>query len=178
MPKSRYLYYYQHLVCDTLILSHNVRTPMDLPYLKGLVCVASCDTDTSQLVTKGALELTLAQRGASRLAKKSIAAFNLREMSVVSCQVTLRQAQLYVFLDLLATFVMPSLSWNRENNIPSSRRAACHTISFGLSNFLDFPLLEPYFPQFESAKGCNINIMINPKSIRVTPSNFTHIWAF
>lgn len=213
MTKSRYLYYYKHLACDTLILSRTVHTPMELPFLKGLVCVASSSTATSTLLTKGALELTLGQRATTTLAKKSIAAFNLREKSVVSCMVTLRGDQLYSFLDLLVTFIMPKWDLNAEERKigrnkstfasietkqtkgqighsqsrskgPGDHKSTicnqplANTISFGLSNFLEFPQLEPFFPQFESAKGCNINIMIDPKTIRVSPYGFTQIWGF
>ena len=167
---------------------------MELPYLKGLVCVASSNQGTSTLLTKGALELTLGQRAATSLAKKSIAAFNLREKTVVSCMVTLRNNQLYAFLDLLVTFVMAKWDLNLEKRraVNSGQEAKVspsmgsageahklvETISFGLGNFLEFPQLEPFFPQFESAKGCNINIMINPKSIKDKAFSQTLIWGF
>ena len=167
---------------------------MELPYLKGLVCVASSNQGTSTLLTKGALELTLGQRATTTLAKKSIAAFNLREKTVVSCMVTLRNNQLYAFLDLLVTFVMAKWDLNLEKRktgnsrqnarmSPSKGSAGkahklAQTISFGLDNFLEFPQLEPFFPQFESVKGCNINIMVNPKSIKVKTFNQTLIWGF
>ena len=197
MSKSRYLYHYQHLVCDTLILSRRLHTPMGLPHLKGLVCVASSSQGTSTLLTKGALELTLGQRATTTLAKRSIAAFNLRENTVVSCMVTLRNNQLYAFLDLLITFVMAKWEKNLEKRRADNTRQKkgisglglseikqgephklAETISLGLGNFLEFPQLEPFFPQFESAKGCNINIMINPKSIKVKPLSFSQIWGF
>ena len=194
MSKSRYLYHYQQLVCDTLILNRKLHTPMELPYLKGLVCVASSSPGISTLLTKAALELALAQRATTTVAKKSIAAFNLRQGAIVSCMVTLRNRQLYAFLDLLVTFVMAkwdlSLEKGKAGNAKQKERQSlsksrqskpeklAENISFGLGNFLEFPQLEPFFPQFESAKGCNINIMINAKFIKVRPFNQTHIWGF
>ena len=177
--KSRYFYNYQHLVCDTLILSRDIGTPQQLPHIKGLVCVSSSTTANSTLLTKGALELTTGQRAITRLAKKSIAAFNLREKSVVSCMCTLRGQQLYMFLDLLVTFVMPK--WDLQAEKAKSKLKVCNlekTISLGLTSFLEFPQLEPFFPYLESAKGCNIVLMIDPKSIKSFKSSERRIWGF
>ena len=187
MSKSRYFYYYRHLICDTLILTRDIHSPMELPYIKGLLCVASSGAGNSTLSTKSALELTTGQRAITRLAKKSIAGFNLREKSVVSCQCTLRRYRLYMFLDLLTTFVMPKWASNSKaektnETLPKKSLALApplaNTISFGMSNFLEFPQLEPFFTHFESVKGCNINIMINPQLIKVTHSSETNLWGF
>ena len=205
MSKSRYLYYYERLICDTLILSRNVKSPMQLPCVWASVCVASSSPGWSTVLTKGALELSTGQRAKTTLAKRSIAGFNLREKSVVSCQVTLRRKQLYTFLDLLTTLIMPK--WDSARTYPNlsgkgeKGRKVClpankgklkarialagkvlptlaKTISFGIGNFLQFPQLEPFFPQFESAKGLNVVIMIKPKSITQYTKNQTQIWGF
>ena len=92
---------------------------------------------------------------------------------------TLRGQHLYMFLDLLTTFIMPK--WELHGEKAKSKVLICNlekTISLGLSTFLEFPQLEPFFPYLEFAKGCNIILMINPKSTKVFKSNQTHIWGF
>ena len=183
MSKSRYFYYYRHLICDTLILTRDIHSCMELPYIKGLVCVASSGAGNSTVSTKSAISLTTGQRALTQLAKKSIAGFNLREKSVVSCQCTLRRYQLYMFLDLLITFIMPKWeSKTQKKTMPNGSLASCqplaNTISFGMSSFLEFPQLEPFFTHFESIKGLNINIMISAQHIKVIHCGETKIWGF
>ena len=168
MSKSRYLYYYERLICDTLILSRNVKSPMQLPSVWASVCVASSSPGWSTVLTKGALELSTGQKAKTTLAKRSIAGFNLREKSVVSCQVTLRRKHLYTFLDLLTTLIMPK--WDsartyanlsskgekhttvcsaankqkresKKTKIGNDLPSLAKTISFGMDNFLQFPQL-------------------------------------
>ena len=202
MLKPRYLYYYQQSICDTLINSRRVSCVMELPSLQGLVAVQSCSPGASSVAAQGALSLITGQRAKALRAKKSIAAFNLRENDVVSCVVTLRGAQLYKFLDLLLTFVMPK--WENSSKVFSGRslqitasvpekngnekktskhlglqtqRKKKNTISFGQSHIFSFPQLEPYFPQFESSGGFNMHIAINEKRNCQIPSS-SLIWGF
>ena len=195
MPKSRYLHYYEQSICDTLISSGKVNCVMQLPCLKGLVIVASCSSGASNCSTQGGLALITGQRAKTVRAKRSIAAFDLREKEVVSCLVTLRGAQLHRFLDLLVTFVMPKWDFTAVNNSGRSLRdilgkkpnfaglkhektssTQYSTISFGQKQVFSFPSLEPYFSQLESTGGFNMHIMIDQK--RCLHGDKAVIWGF
>ena len=116
MANSPYLYYYEQFICDTLICTRNIHSVMQLPYLQGVTCVASSSSGKHTCSTKGALELITGQRAKTTRARRSIAAFNLRENTIVSCQVTLRKHQLYSFLDLFVNFIMPQWDFTLKQN--------------------------------------------------------------
>ncbi len=192
MPKSRYKFYYNHLVCETLILSRDLQTIMQIPQLQGAICTASSSrtaanqtsavpqntnaaslfsTSTtsgsqSTVLTKGALEVITGQRAKITRGKKSIATFNLRKGGVVGCMVTLRRLRFYLFLDQIVTFILPNSEHFslKKSTLINSRGA----YAFGLNNFLEFPQMEPFFPQFENTKGLNINIMVNLKKSKTS----------
>lgn len=185
MPKSRYLFYYNHLVCETLILSRDLQTIMQLPQLRGAICTASTTTSRigpfqstpylatptttalgsqSTVLAKGALEIITGQRAKITRAKKSIAAFNLRKGGVVGCMVTLRRSRFHLFLDQVVTCILPQLADPSLTNSFSMQLQ--HNNVWGIHSFLEFSQLQPFFPQFENTKGCNIDIMINAKKIK------------
>lgn len=178
MPRSRYLFYYNNLVCETLILSRDLQTIMQLPQLQGVICTASTSrsqinynthspklpthlsTQTasgsqSTVLTQGALQVITGQKAKISRGKKSIATFNLRKGGVVGCMVTLRGLRFYLFLDQIITLLIPN-SANLSLNKPM----------FGKNSFLVFSQLEPFFAQFENTRGLNINIMVNTKSVK------------
>ena len=100
--------------------------------------------------------------------------------------VTLRGKHLHAFLDLFITLIMPKRSISNHDFVKKSHHniKQAHTtlldksINFGVSNFLEFPQLEPFFPQFESIKGFNINITVDSKNVNASCDGPTWIWGF
>lgn len=178
MPKSRYLFYYNNLVCETLILNRDLQTIMQLPQLQGVICTASTSRSQIQyntpssrattplspqtasgsqstVLTQGALQVITGQKAKISRGKKSIATFNLRKGGVVGCMVTLRRLRFYLFLDQIITLL-----------VPNSTHPTLNASAFGKNSFLEFSQLEPFFAQFENTRGLNINIMVNAKKVR------------
>ena len=178
MPRSRYIFYYNNLVCETLILSRDMQTIMQLPQLQGVICTASTSrsqinynthspklptplsTQTtsgsqSTVLTQGALQVITGQKAKISRGKKSIATFNLRKGGVVGCMVTLRGLRFYLFLDQIITLLLPN-----------SANLSLNKSAFGKNSFLEFSQLEPFFAQFENTRGLNINIMVNTNKVR------------
>ena len=178
MPRSRYIFYYNNLVCETLILSRDLQTIMQLPQLQGVICTASTSrsqinynthspklstplsTQTtsgsqSTVLTQGALQVITGQKAKISRGKKSIATFNLRKGGVVGCMVTLRGLRFYLFLDQIITLLLPN-----------SANLSLNKSAFGKNSFLEFSQLEPFFAQFENTRGLNINIMVNTNQVR------------
>ena len=54
-----------------------------------------------------ALEMISGQKGKTTCARRSIAAFKLREKTLIGCKVTLRGGSMYQFLERLITIVLP-----------------------------------------------------------------------
>ena len=175
MPKSRYSFYYNDLVCETLILSRDLQTLMQLPQLLGVICTAStvsgggskdlslqtASASPQTVLTQGALQVITGQKAKISRGKKSIAAFHLRKGGVVGCMVTLRRLRFYLFLDQIITCILP-LALNTADR-PSL--ISSHT-QWGKNTFFEFSQLEPFFAQFENTKGLHINIMVDAKLVK------------
>jgi large subunit ribosomal protein L5 len=87
-------------------------------------------------------------------AKKSIAAFRLREGLDVGCKVTLRRARMYEFLDRLISLALPRVRDFRGLN-PSAFDGRGN-YSLGLTEQLVFPELNP--DKYQRVQGMNITI--------------------
>ncbi len=103
--------HYDTTVKPALIAEFGYPNPMQVPKLEKIVVnmgVGEASQDRKKI--DGAVEdLTLitGQKPVITKAKKSIAAFKLREGMIVGCMVTLRRARMYEFLDRLITVALP-----------------------------------------------------------------------
>src|SRR5262245_33764871 len=87
-------------------------------------------------------------------AKKSIAAFRLREGLDVGCKVTLRRARMYEFLDRLISLALPRVRDFRGLNPKAFDGNGNY--SLGLNEQLVFPEINP--DKFTHVQGMNITI--------------------
>jgi large subunit ribosomal protein L5 len=87
-------------------------------------------------------------------AKKSIAAFRLREGLDVGCKVTLRRARMYEFLDRLISLALPRVRDFRGLNPDAFDGRGNY--SLGLNEQLAFPEINP--DKFTRVQGMNITI--------------------
>ncbi len=93
-------------------------------------------------------------------AKKSIAAFKLREGMNVGCKVTLRGERMYVFLDKLFNIVLPRIRDFRGLSRKSFDGRGNYNM--GLREQLVFP--EISFDKVDKARGMDIVIVTTAKS--------------
>ena len=93
-------------------------------------------------------------------AKKSIAAFKLREGMNVGCKVTLRGERMYVFLDKLFNIVLPRIRDFRGLSRKSFDGRGNYNM--GLKEQLVFP--EINFDKVEKARGMDIVIVTTAKT--------------
>src|SRR5262245_11452456 len=87
-------------------------------------------------------------------AKKSIAAFRLREGLDVGCKVTLRRARMYEFLDRLISLALPRVRDFRGLNPDAFDGRGNY--SLGLNEQLVFPEINP--DKYTNVQGMNITI--------------------
>ena len=87
-------------------------------------------------------------------ARKSIAAFRLREGLEVGCKVTLRRARMYEFLDRLISLALPRVRDFRGLNPKAFDGHGNY--SLGLNEQLVFPELNP--DKYTRVQGMNITI--------------------
>jgi large subunit ribosomal protein L5 len=93
-------------------------------------------------------------------AKKSIAAFKLREGMNIGAKVTLRGERMYIFLDKLFNVVLPRIRDFR--GLPAKSFDGRGNYNLGLREQLVFP--EINFDKVDKARGMDITIVTTAKS--------------
>ena len=93
-------------------------------------------------------------------AKKSIAAFKLREGQSIGAKVTLRGDRMYIFLDKLFNIVLPRIRDFR--GLPPKSFDGRGNYNLGLREQLVFP--EINFDKVDKARGMDITIVTTAKS--------------
>ena len=161
--------FYHQVVIRDLILQNGVRRGVELTLAPKVVI-----NTTSKRFAANRRELTIGlaavllvsgQKGEPTIARKSVAAFNLREGAPLGCKVTLRSKRGYSILDKLATFVLP-------RGYPSRVRGTVDEAGnwgVGISDPLLFVELEGQYDLFRSLEGIDASIATGVGRRRVTP---------
>jgi large subunit ribosomal protein L5 len=115
-----------------------------------------------KIIDKAAEELTLisGQKPIVRKARKSIAAFKLREGMPVGCTVTLRGSMMYEFLDRLVNAVLPRVRDFRGISPKGFDGRGNYTM--GLTDQTVFPEID--FDSVDKLRGMNITIVTTAES--------------
>ena len=186
--------YYKNVLAFDLILKQNYTSIMQLPCLEKLVVNTTSKiyiNDKKHIVfTLAALELISGQKPKLTHARKSIANFKVRQDQIIGCQVTLRENQMYNFLDKLSKIVFPrlrdyskvkpinkNLSSSFQKNV-SNRfflENSLFSVSFGFQNLMIFPELENHYELVENFRGMDISFVVsnsNSKICRLVLSGF------
>ena len=95
-----------------------------------------------------------------RKARKSVAAFKLRDGMPIGCKVTLRRERMYEFLDRLITIAIPRIRDFRGLSAKSFDGRGNY--SMGLAEQLVFPELNP--DKFTLVQGMNITFVTSTDS--------------
>lgn len=158
--------FYHQVVTRDLILQKRVRGGMELPHVTKVVI----NTTSKRFATNkreltlglAALLLVSGQKGKLTAARKSIAAFKLREGTPLGCKVTLRGKKGYSMLDKLVTFVLP-------RGYPSRVRGTVDgkgNWGVGVVDPLLFVELEGQYDLFRSLEGINMSIVTTRRDCR------------
>jgi len=106
------------------------------------------------------LALITGQRPVMRRARKSIAAFKLREGMPVGCSVTLRGQRMYEFLDRLITITLPRVRDFR--GVPRRSFDGRGNYTLGLTDQLIFPEID--YTRVDTVRGMNVTICTSAES--------------
>ena len=135
------------------------KSPMQTP---GLVKVSlniglGAASQNNKLMEEAVNELTAiaGQKANITRAKKSIAAFKVREGMPIGCRVTLRGARMWDFLDKLFSFALPRVRDFR--GIPDRGFDGRGNFTLGVKEHSIFPELEA--DRVDNPKGMNITIV-------------------
>jgi large subunit ribosomal protein L5 len=119
-------------------------------------------SQNTKLIDGAMNELTAiaGQRPVITKARKSIAAFKLREGMAIGCAVTLRGDRMYEFLDRLVNVSLPRVRDFR--GVPSKSFDGRGNYTLGMKDQLIFPEID--YNKVEKAKGLNICITTTAKT--------------
>jgi large subunit ribosomal protein L5 len=150
--------HYQKSVIPALKKDFGYTNPMAVPKVEKVSINIGLGeaTANSKLMDGAVNELALisGQKPVVTKAKKSIAAFKLREGMAIGCMVTLRGDRMYEFLDRLMNVALPRVRDFRGVSPKSFDGRGNYTL--GLRDQLIFPEID--YNKVEKTKGMNISI--------------------
>lgn len=108
----------------------------------------------------GDMEKISGQKVVVTKAKKSVAAFKIRDDYPVGCKVTLRRERMYEFLDRLITVAIPRIRDFR--GIPAKSFDGRGNYNMGVKEQIIFPEIE--YDKIDAIRGMNITITTTAKT--------------
>lgn len=150
---------YREKIVPALQSEFSYKSPMQVPAIEkvSLNIGLGAASQNNKLLEEAVKELTAiaGQKAVVTRAKKSIAAFKLREGMPIGCRVTLRGVRMWDFLDKLFNFALPRVRDFR--GIPDRGFDGRGNFTMGIKEHSIFPELEA--DRVDNPKGMNITIV-------------------
>lgn len=144
----------------------NYKSPMQIPGIEKISLNIGLGgaTQNQKLLEEAVAELSAiaGQKAVITRAKKSIAAFKVREGMPIGVRVTLRKDKMWDFLDKLMNFALPRVRDFR--GIPDRGFDGRGNFTLGVKEHTIFPELE--IDRVDNPKGMNITIVTSADSDR------------
>lgn len=106
------------------------------------------------------MELIAGQKAVRTLARKSVAAFKIRDGQPIGCKVTLRRERMYEFLDRLVNVALPRTRDFRGLSAKSFDGRGNY--SMGIQEQIIFPEID--YDKIDTIRGMDINITTTAKT--------------
>jgi large subunit ribosomal protein L5 len=155
---------FQQEIAPALMKELALNNAMAVPRLEKVVINMGMGdaTQNAKILDPAVAELTQisGQRPVVTKAKKSIAAFKVREGMPIGIMVTLRGDRMYEFLDRFITIVLPRVRDFKGVSTKSFDGRGNYTI--GLQDQLIFPEID--YAKAEKLKGMNVTVVTTAKS--------------
>ncbi len=162
--KARLREHYRKSVIESMKKDFQYRNPMAVPKVeKVAINIGLGEASGNSKLMDGAvneLSAISGQKPVVTRAKKSIAAFKLREGMAIGCMVTLRGDRMYEFLDRLMNVALPRVRDFR--GVSSKSFDGRGNFTLGLRDQLIFPEID--YNKVEKTKGMNISITTTAKT--------------
>ena len=147
---------YKNEIVPAMMKKFNYKSVMQVPKLEKIVInIGLGDVkENPKSLDNAVAELTLitGQKPVITKAKKSIAAFKLREGANVGCKVTLRAGKMYDFADKLFNVALPRVRDFR--GLPANAFDGRGNYSLGIKEQLIFPEIE--YDKIDKTRGMDI----------------------
>ncbi len=151
-------------IAPTLMKEFSFKNPMAVPHLHKIVINMGMGeaTQNAKVMDPAVNELgqITGQKPVVTRAKKSIAAFKVREGQAIGAMVTLRGDRMYEFFDRLVNVVLPRVRDFRGVSTKSFDGRGNYTI--GLHDQLIFPEID--YAKVDKQKGMNVTIVTTAAS--------------
>ncbi len=162
-------------VAVSLMKDLELKNPMAVPRLNKIVVNMGVGeaTQNAKLIDPAVNELgqITGQKPVVTRAKKSIAAFKVREGMPIGAMVTLRGDRMYEFFDRLVTIVLPRVRDFRGVSTKSFDGRGNYTL--GLHDQLIFPEID--YAKVDKLKGMNVTIVTTARSDDQARSLLKHL---
>jgi large subunit ribosomal protein L5 len=156
--------HYQKEVRRKLQEEFQITNPMAVPKVEKVVLnMGMGEAISNQKILDAAVEelaTITGQKPVITKAKKSIAAFKLREGVPIGTMVTLRGDKMYEFLDRLISIALPRVRDFR--GVPTKSFDGRGNYTLGIRDHLIFPEIDPV--KVDKTKGMNITIVTTAKT--------------
>jgi len=156
--------YYEKEVIPKLIATFQYKNVMQVPKLKKIVLnmgLGEAIQNIKVLETAAEELKTIAgQQPVVTKAKKSIAAFKLREGMPIGCMVTLRQRRMYDFLQKLVNVALPRVRDFR--GVSSKAFDGRGNFALGIKEHIIFPEID--YDKIDQIKGLNVSIVTSARN--------------
>ena len=151
-------------IAPVLMKEFDFKNPMAVPHLHKIVVNMGVGeaTQNAKVLDPASNELGLitGQKPVITRAKKSIAAFKVREGQPIGAMVTLRGDRMYEFFDRLVSIVLPRVRDFRGVSTKSFDGRGNYTL--GLHDQLIFPEID--YAKVDKLKGMNVTIVTTARS--------------
>ena len=161
---ARLQQFYRDTVVKQLMDEQKYSNPMDVPRIEKITLnMGVGDAIADKKVIEHArtdMQKIAGQKPVITLARKSVAAFKVREGYPIGCKVTLRREQMYEFLDRLITIAVPRIRDFRGLNGKSFDGRGNY--SMGVKEQIIFPEIE--YEKIDKIRGMDITITTSAKT--------------
>jgi large subunit ribosomal protein L5 len=162
-------------IAATLLKELDLKNPMSVPRLNKIVVNMGVGeaTQNAKLIDPAVNELgqITGQKPVTTRAKKSIAAFKVREGMPIGAMVTLRGDRMYEFFDRLVSIVLPRVRDFKGVSTKSFDGRGNYTL--GLHDQLIFPEID--YAKVDKLKGMNVTIVTTARSDDQARSLLKHL---
>ncbi len=156
--------YYEKEVVPKLVENFKFKSIMQVPKLDKIVLNMGIGEANQNIKLLDAaveeLKIISGQKPVIRRAKKSVAAFKLREGQPIGCMVTLRRNRMYDFYNKLVNVALPRVRDFRGLSVKALDGNGNYTI--GIREQIIFPEIE--FDKIDKIKGLNVTIVTTAKN--------------
>jgi len=156
--------FYKDTVVKSLTEQFGYKSPMQVPRIEKITLnmgVGEAVADKKVMENAvGDMEKIAGQKPIVTKAKKSVAAFKIRDDYPVGCKVTLRRERMYEFLDRLVTVAIPRIRDFR--GISAKSFDGRGNYSMGLKEQIVFPEID--FDKIDRIRGLDITITTTARS--------------